>query len=260
MALSEDTDWLQREFRRVEERFTQASEQQFRSTTTEDTELLPYVQPEQSTDGNRPRRTFAVVAAACLILALIAGMSRLRPNEARSASATQTATMVWAVSDQFENFEAASMVIESDTYWDSTYCEAECRRAAFSIRVFKNGTFADEAPANLGAETGTHEIAMPDGTALNGAIRVLPSATPSHTYEVSLPGDLRFEVYAHGFTAQQFVDLLGTVHVVTEAQWKVRAAFATARRETGCNTTSTPAANTDTSTMATFPPADSTKC
>jgi hypothetical protein len=230
MALTEDADWLQHEFRRVEERFAQASEQQLRSTTTEEAELLSYVQPERSRHGNRTRRTFAVVAAACLILALIAGMSRLRPNEARSASVTQTATMIWAVSDQFENFEAASMAIESDTYWDSTYCVESCRNAAFSIRVFKNGTFPDESPATFGTKTGTHTIAMPDGSTLSGDVRVLPSTVESHTYEVSLLGDLRFEVYARGFTAEQFVDLLGTVHVVTEELWKARAALATARR------------------------------
>jgi hypothetical protein len=260
MALSEDTDWLQREFRRVEERFTQASEQQLWSTTTEDTELLPYVQLERSTHGNRPRRTFAVAAAACLVLALIAGISRLRPNEARSAAVTQTATMAWAVSDQFENFEAASMAIESDTYWDSTYCEAECRRAAFSIRVFKNGTFPDESPATFGTKRGTHTIAMPDGTTLTGDIRVLPSTVESHTYEVSLPGDLRFEVYARGLTEQQFDEVLGTVYVVTEEQWKARAALATARRAIGCYGTATSAANPDTPTTVTVPPANPTKC
>lgn len=222
MALSEDNDWIRHEFRRVEHLLAQPTERRPSSTKPNATELLPYVQPEPLTPGRRTRQTFGLAAAACLVLALFAGVSRIRPNESRPASATQPVAMVWAVSDDFANFKPSSMAIESDTHWDSTYCEAICRNAAFSIRTFKNGTFPDESPATFGTKTGTHSIVMADGTALTGDIRVLPTAVAAHTFELALAGDLRFEIYSHGLTDQEFLELLGTIHGVTEEQWKAK--------------------------------------
>jgi hypothetical protein len=256
MALSEDNDWIRHEFRRVEHLLAQPIEQWPSSMKPNDTELLPYVQPEPLTPGRRTRPVLGLAAAACLVLALFAGVNRIRPNEFRPASATQPIAMVWAVSDHFANFKPSSMAVESDTNWDSTYCEAICRNAAFSIRTFKNGTFPDESPATFGTKIGTHSIRMADGTTLTGDIRVLPTAVAAHTFELALAGDLRFEIYSHGLTDQEFLELLGTIHGVTEEQWKARAEAAVSRPGISCDNKPGPG----TATISTFPPPDPTKC
>jgi hypothetical protein len=256
MALGEDTDWIRHEFRRVENLLAQPSEQQPAATKPNDTALLPYVQLEPLTQGRRTRQTVILAAAACLVLALFAGISRLRPNESRPASVTQTGAMLWAVSDHFGDFKPSSMAIESATYWDSTYCVDVCRNAAFSIRTFKNGTFPDESPATFGTKMGTHSIIMADGTTLTGDIRVLPTAVAAHTFELALAGDLRFEIYSHGLTDDEFLELLGTIHGVTEEQWKALAETAVSRPGISCDNKPASVINPGTA----FPPPDPTKC